>query len=445
MNLPVPAARGRTSSAGAGLSPGPDIMPLTTPLTRWHAGHGAQMSAFAGYEMPLWYPAGAKHEHLCVLQAAGLFDTSHMALVAVDGAGAFELLQRCFTKDLARCGAAGGALAAGRSVYGIFLDDKGHVIDDAIVFRLAAEAFLVVVNAGMGKAVSGHLRAHAAGGEARIADLTDRVGKLDLQGPQAARVLDRLLRDPGPAFERLVYFSFKGHFDPASALSQSVCLADGTPILLSRTGYTGEFGFEIFVQPDRLQALWDALLTAGRDLGLSPCGLAARDSLRAGAVLPLSHQDIGAWPFAANPWGFALPTAADGRGFTKPFIGAEALLAPAVVEPTYAFVGRDPRKVSLEEPALVFDRDGREIGRVLSSVTDMGIGWAGDRIYSVASPGRPPGFEPKGLGCGFVKVRRPLAWGEPVEISDRRRRIPVTIVPDVRPDRTARAPIKAML
>ncbi|HSV92321.1 MAG TPA: aminomethyl transferase family protein, partial [Desulfobacterales bacterium] len=76
------------------------------------------MSAFAGYEMPLWYPAGAKHEHLCVLQAAGLFDTSHMALVAVDGAGAFDLLQRCFTKDLARCGAGGGTLAPGRSVYG---------------------------------------------------------------------------------------------------------------------------------------------------------------------------------------------------------------------------------------------------------------------------------------------------------------------------------------
>jgi aminomethyltransferase len=420
-------------------------MTLTTPLTRWHAGHGAQMSTFAGYEMPLWYPAGAKHEHLSVLQTAGLFDTSHMAVVAVDGPGAFDLLQLCFSKDLARCGVGGGALAPGRSVYGVFLDPQGQVIDDAIVFRPAAEAFWVVVNAGMGKAVAGHLRAHAAGRDARITDLTDRVGKLDLQGPQAARVLGRLLRDPGQAFEHLVYFSFKGHFDPASALSQSVRLTDGTPVLLSRTGYTGEFGFEIFVQPDRLPDIWEALLAAGRDFGLSPCGLAARDSLRAGAVLPLSHQDIGAWPFAANPWGFALPAAAGGSGFTKPFIGAEALLGLGAVEPTYPFVGRDPRKVSLEEPALVFDRDGREIGRVLSSVTDMGIGWAGDRIYSVASPGRPPGFEPKGLGCGFVKVRRPLAWGEPVEISDRRRRIPVTIVPDVRPDRTARAPIKAML
>ena len=420
-------------------------MTLTTPLTRWHAGHGAQMSAFAGYEMPLWYPAGAKHEHLSVLQAAGLFDTSHMAVVAVDGPGAFDLLQLCFSKDLARCGAGGGALVPGRSVYGVFLDPQGQVIDDAIVFRPAAEAFLVVVNAGMGKVVAGHLQAHAAGREARITDLTDRVGKLDLQGPQAARVLGRLLQDPGQAFERLVYFSFKGHFDPASALSQSVRLTDGTPVLLSRTGYTGEFGFEIFVQPDRLPGIWEALLAAGRDLGLSPCGLAARDSLRAGAVLPLSHQDIGAWPFAANPWGFALPAAGDGSGFTKPFIGADALLGLAAVEPTYPFVGRDPRKVSFEEPALVFDRDGREIGRVLSSVTDMGIGWAGDRIYSVASPGRPPGFEPRGLGCGFVKVRRPLAWGEPVEISDRRRRIPVTIVPDVRPDRTARVPITAML
>jgi aminomethyltransferase len=419
-------------------------MTRTTPLTRWHVGHGAQMNAFAGYEMPLWYPAGAKHEHLSVLQAAGLFDTSHMALVAVEGGGAFDLLQLCFSKDLARCGAAGGALAPGRSVYGVFLNPQGHVIDDAIVFRLAADAFLVVVNAGMGPAVAGHLRTSAPGREARVTDLTDRVGKLDLQGPQAARVLGRVLQAPGPAFERLAYFSFKGHFDPAAPQSASMRLADGTPILLSRTGYTGEFGFELFVQPDHLPRLWEDLLAAGGELGLCPCGLAARDSLRAGAVLPLSHQDIGAWPFAANPWGFALPAAAGGHGFTKPFIGAEALTGLTAVEPTYPFVGRDPRKVSLEEPALVFDRDGREIGRVLSSVTDMGIGWAGGKIYSVASPGRPPGFEPKGLGCGFVRVRRPLAWGESVEISDRRRRIPVTIVQDIRPDRTARAPIAAM-
>jgi len=176
-----------------------------------------------------------------------------------------------------------------------------------------------------------------------------------------------------------------------------------------------------------------------------PCGLAARDSLRAGAVLPLSHQDIGAWPFADNPWRFALPYRADQAGFTKRFIGADALLRLKETEPTLAFVGSDPRKVSIEEHPTVVDAEGRDIGRVLTCTTDMGIGRHGDRIYSVASPGKPEGFEPKGLSCGFVKVKRRLNSGDRIELRDRRRRIPVTIVEDVRPDRTARRPIAAMI
>ncbi|MGE5259212.1 MAG: aminomethyltransferase family protein, partial [Hyphomicrobiales bacterium] len=287
-----------------------------TPLNPWHVRKGAQMGVFGGYEMPLWYPTGAKHEHLSVLVNAGLFDTSHMSVLGVNGPDAFDLLQQCFSKNLSAClGAANTPLTPGRCVYGVFLDPKGHLIDDAIVFRLAGDEFLVVFNAGMGAATSRHLAAHAGRQRVRIVDFTDRLGKIDIQGPKAAKVLSRVLNEPAMVFEKLTYFSFKGHFDPASPLSAAVHLSDGTPILLSRTGYTGEFGFEAFVQPARLPRVWEMILDAGREFDLTPCGLAARDSLRAGAVLPLSHQDIGAWPFANNPWVFALPYNADRTGF----------------------------------------------------------------------------------------------------------------------------------
>jgi aminomethyltransferase len=417
-----------------------------TGLHPWHVGHGANMAEFGGYTMPLWYPAGAKHEHLSVLLNAGLFDTSHMALVAVGGPGAFELLQRCFSKDLSDCiGRRNEPLPPGRCVYGVFLNERGEVIDDSIVYRLSGEDFLVVVNAGMGAAIAQHLGANSGSRSVRIEDLTDRVGKLDIQGPTSARVLGRILKEPAAAFAGMVYFSFRGHFDRASSSSGAVQLSDGTPVLLSRTGYTGEFGFELFLPPERLPAAWEMILAAGRDAGIAPCGLAARDSLRAGAVLPLSHQDIGAWPFANNPWLFALPFAPDRRGFTKAFIGAEALLNLDSAEHTLPFVGGDPRKVATGDPATVLGSDGREIGRVLTCATDMGIGRHGERIFSIASPDRPAGFEPKGLSCGFVRTNRPLAVGDRVGIQDNRRRLQVTIVADIRPDRTARKPIAEML
>jgi aminomethyltransferase len=417
-----------------------------TPLNEWHVQQHAQMGVFGGYAMPLWYPTGVKHEHLSVLLNAGLFDTSHLSTVTLSGTDAFDVLQWCFSKNLSACMGAGSApLAPGRSVYGVFLDPSGHVIDDAIVFRLTEADFMVVVNAGMGAAVANHLAAIASGRKVHITDLTDRMGKIDIQGPKAAKVLGRVLKNPEKVFEKLSYFSFKGHFDPASPLSQSVILMGGTPLLLSRTGFTGEFGFEVFVETAHLKQLWEMVLTAGRDFGLTPCGLAARDSLRTGAVLPLSHQDIGAWPFANNPWLMALPYDADQAQFTKRFIGSEALLRLTDAEHTYPFVGDDPRKVAVEDPATVMDLKGQMIGRVLTCATDMGIGWHAGRICSVASPDRPVGFEPKGLSCGFVRVGRRLNPGDRIEIRDRRRSIPVTIVTDIRPDRTARRPIRAML
>lgn len=413
-----------------------------TLLHGWHTENGATMAEFGGYDMPLWY-SSAKNEHLAVLTHAGLFDTSHMASVLVSGPDARDLLQYCVTSDMDACiGREKKPLYPGRCVYGAFLNEQGEVVDDTIVFMLEENNYLVVVNAGMGGAIAEQLASYKENRDATITDLTDNLGKLDIQGPKSAVILEKILKSPETVFDRMPYFSFKGHFDASSAKSGEVTLLDGTPILLSRTGYTGEFGFEIFTAPEHFVRVWQMLLKAGESEGLTACGLAARDSLRAGAVLPLSHQDIGHWPFINHPWPFALPYTDNRDGFTKTFVGADALLKAKNAAHTYPFAGNDLRKVTL--PASVLDESGAEIGTVLTCATDMAIGRCGDRIFSIVSPDKPEDCKLKGLCCGFVKVNGPLKTGQALTLADSRRKIPVRVESDIRPDRTARRPMKEM-
>lgn len=416
-----------------------------TPLFDWHRGHGANIVEFGDYLMPVWY-GSARDEHLAVVTHAGLFDTSHMAAVRVQGPGSFDLLQWCFTRNLLSCvGKDNAPIAPGKCVYGAFLDEQGHAVDDSIVYKVADEEYLVVVNAGMGGVVARHLEANRGGREVRLTDLTDQLGKIDIQGPSAVKALRKLLQEPEAVFEKLTYFSFKGHFDPASPFAAGARLLDGTPLLLSRSGYTGEVGFEMFVEKPHTVRLWEMLLDAGKDLGVVACGLAARDSLRTGAVLPLSHQDIGHWTYINHPWPFALPFDSSGRGFTKPFLGSAVLEKERDGAPwTLTFVGHDLRKVDTHG-AVVRDAEGREIGTVLTCTTDMAIGRHGGRIWSLSSPNRPAEAQIKGLCCGFVKVASRLAPGTVVELKDARRSLRVTIETDVRPDRTARKALSNFL
>ncbi|MFH1113739.1 MAG: aminomethyl transferase family protein [Pseudomonadota bacterium] len=416
-----------------------------TPLFDWHVSQGAVMTEFRGWEMPLWYSAGAVAEHRAVVTAAGLFDTSHMSVVVIKGPGAFNLLQKCFTRDLPACTGGGKKpLRPGASVFGAYLNEAGGVVDDTILYRADEQSYISIVNCGMGEAIRAHLIGRAGGEPVEVSDLTGKVGKIDLQGPSSAKILAKVLDEPMKALDDMKYFSFKGHFDGNDSQADTR-LKDGTPILLSRTGYTGEFGFEILLEPERLLSSWKMIMDAGKDFGAVPCGLAARDSLRAGAVLPLSGQDIGPWPFVNHPWPYALPYTEDKSAFTKKFIGDEALLKNENAPYTHAVAGYDPRKVSTRVPAVVLDCGGREIGTVLTCTADMAVGWYEGRILSLTSPGRPQDFKPKGLMCGLVKVKSRLSPGEAVVLQDRKRKIKAVIVEDVRPDRTALRPMHEML
>jgi aminomethyltransferase len=370
-----------------------------------------------------------------------------MAVVMVSGSGAFDLLQLCFTRDLRRCiGKNNAPLSPGKCTYGAFLNDRGGVIDDSIVCQIEPDLYMAGVNAGMGRPISAHLIEHRGQRAVEITDLTDQLGKVDVQGAGSGRIMERLLLKPEQVLNGMPYFNCKGYFDVKSPYADAVRLNDGTPIIVSRTGYTGEFGFEIFVAADYTIRLWKMILGAGEDFGIQSCGLAARDSLRTGAMLPLSHQDIGSWPFINNPWPFTLPYDADGTGYTKDFIGRGALESLTSPEYTYAFVGYDVRKVAVsEDNSLVLDRGNQPIGIVLTCVSEMGIGRHGNRIYSISSPDKPDGFVPRGLSCGFIKVKTKLAPGEVVLLRDARRETKVEIVEDIRPDRTACSSMKLML
>ena len=416
----------------------------TTVLHPFHLECNANMAEFGGYDMPLWYPSGTKAEHLAVISQAGLFDTSHMAVLTAEGSGAFALLQHSFTRDLRHCqGKDAGPLTEGRSVYGLFLHSDGTVLDDAIISRLGAERYMIVVNSGMGADVSNHLK-ELSDGEVKIVDHSDKLGKIDLQGPASAAILQRLLSDPEQVLADMRYFSFKG--DIFKEGPDALALNDGTRVIVSRTGYTGEFGFELFTARDHATHLWNQLLDAGESFGLLPCGLAARDSLRAGAMLPLSHQDIGNWLFGHTPWSFVLPGAPDRQSWTKSFVGSQPLLQ-GKRDYTYGFAGYDPRKISVGEASGVQDSSGTRIGRILTCTTDMAIGRVEDLIVSIATPtssGRPESFQARGLSCGFVRVDRPCEPGEQLYLVEGKRKLRVEVRNDIRPDRTARAPMARM-
>ncbi len=239
-----------------------------TPLHAAHRACGAKMVAFGGWEMPVEY-SGLIAEHLAVRKAAGLFDVSHMGEFELEGPGALAFLQRVTANDV-------GRLEDGQAQYSALPLPSGAPVDDVIVYRRAANRFLLVVNAGNQDKDWQWLQAQSPVGCA-LRDRSDEYALLALQGPAAQAILQPLTAmDLG----LVAYY----HFAEGDI--------DGHPVLVARTGYTGEDGFELFVAPDRAEALWRRLIEAGRETGLVPAGLGARDTLRLEAKMCLYGNDM---------------------------------------------------------------------------------------------------------------------------------------------------------
>jgi aminomethyltransferase len=247
-----------------------------SPLHEQHVALGASFTDFAGWQMPVRYSSDLV-EHHAVRTAAGLFDISHMAEIAVIGDGAGAFLDEALAGRLS-------AMTVGKAKYSLILDESGGIVDDLIVYRITDHEFLIVANASNRHAVVEALHARTGGHGVAIDDRTDATALIAVQGPAARAVLDATPGFIAPQLDDLKYYAWTtGTFTGD----------DTAQVLIARTGYTGEDGFELYLDVAHATALWQALLDAGAPLGLVPCGLAARDTLRLEAGMPLYGHELG--------------------------------------------------------------------------------------------------------------------------------------------------------
>jgi aminomethyltransferase len=240
-----------------------------TPLYDAHVSLGARIVDFAGWEMPVQY-TGPIPEHMAVREAAGLFDVSHMGEIEVCGTGALALVQRLTTNDVSK-------LADNQVQYSMLTNENAGILDDLLVYRINSEYFLLVVNASNIDKDFDWIRRHADSSNAEVHNTSLAYALLALQGPRAERILQDL---SDHMLDRIPYY-----------WSQRVRI-DGLDCRVSRTGYTGEDGFEIFCNPEQARHIWNRLLITGQDRGLVPCGLAARNTTRLEAAYRLWGNDM---------------------------------------------------------------------------------------------------------------------------------------------------------
>ncbi len=332
-----------------------------TPLYDEHLRLGGKMADFAGWNMPLWYSTGQSAEHHATRNDCGLFDICHMGEFRIEGSGSFAFLQNLLTNNIEN-------VADGQAMYNFMLNETGGVVDDCIIYRFDETHWMLVVNAGDIPGDFQWMKDHA-NQDVSLTDISDETVKLDLQGPKAPKLMTRWI--DAEILGTMKFFRFMPEVD-----------IDGMKVLLSRTGYTGEIGFEIYTDAKNGLPLWNLLLEEGKQYGLLPCGLGARDTLRTEAGLPLhGHELRPDKPAINHPWEFAMNLDTD-------FIGKDALLNAKGSDNPYhvlPFVMEGRRKAM---PGWEVVLDGQMIGNVLSGVI-------------------APSMENKPIG--FIGVNRDLA------------------------------------
>jgi aminomethyltransferase len=308
-----------------------------SPLHRRHVELGAKFAEFGGWEMPLEYAGGGVlAEHKAVRDAVGVFDVSHLGKATVQGAGAVDYLDRCFTNALAR-------IDAGQAQYTLCCDDDGGVVDDLIVYRRADDDVLLVPNAANTAEVVRRLRERAPEG-LTITDRHHDYAVLAVQGPRSD--------------ETLAAIGLPVSHDYMSYVEAEL---GGEAITVCRTGYTGERGYELVVPVSAALTAWDAIMAAGEAYGIRACGLGARDTLRTEMGYPLHGQDLTReiTPVMGRV-GWAV-------GWDKPeFWGRDALLAQRAAAEVPLLRGLVAAGRGIARPGMAVSADGEEAGRVTS-------------------------------------------------------------------------------
>lgn len=354
-----------------------------TPLRDFHATHGGRLVDFAGWEMPVQYRS-ILEEHKAVRRAAGLFDVSHMGEVDVRGSDAAKFLNYLVTNDVAK-------LFPGRVLYSPMCYPTGGVVDDLLVYMRGAEDYFLCINAGNIAKDLTWIREQAAKFSVTITDRCDDYALLAVQGPRAAEIVQSLT---GAKLGLVKYY----HFVEGTVA--------GVQCLISRTGYTGEDGFELYHATGDAPALAAALLAAGAPHGLELAGLGARDSLRLEAGYPLYGHEITAEisPLTAGlGWTVKLEKGAD-------FVGRTALLAEkqnGAPHKVVFFKTGDRRIVRAEAPVL--DPDGATAGRVLSGTLSPILNEAiGSALVTTAAAAQPLAVDIRGTKLNLHLVKPPF-------------------------------------
>lgn len=364
------------------------VEPRYSPLHEIHVEAGASFTDFAGWQMPVRYSSDLQ-EHHAVRQAAGLFDLSHMAEIAVVGPDAGRFLDAALAGTLS-------SIAVGRAKYSLLLAEEGGIVDDLVVYRLDDHDFLVVANAGNRQAAFETLAKRAHGFDVTVDDESDDTALIAVQGPEAEGVLDELITQdrlaPDSPLQDLRYYrALQGTFDDV-------------PVLIARTGYTGEDGFELYLDIDTAPALWRAIAEAGAPRGVVPAGLASRDTLRLEAGMPLYGHELGLGTRAAQA---GLGRVVD---LTKAeFAGRENALPP---EGARVLVGLslEGRRAARAEYAVV-DPAGDVVGVVTSGALSPTLGHPVAMAYvdpAHSVPGTALGVDVRGTTIPATVVALPF-------------------------------------
>ena len=245
-------------------------MELKTPLYDAHVKAGGKIVPFAGYLLPVQYGTGVITEHMAVREKAGLFDVSHMGEVLCQGKDALANLQKLLTNDFTN-------MVDGQARYSPMCNENGGTVDDLIVYKRGDNDYFIVVNAANKDKDYQWMLDHQFG-EVTFTDASSEYGQIALQGPKAMEILKKLTAE-----ENIPKKYYHAVFDTEVA---------GIPCIISKTGYTGEDGVELYLASENAEKMWDALLEAGKDEGLIPCGLGARDTLRMEAAMPLYGHEM---------------------------------------------------------------------------------------------------------------------------------------------------------
>jgi len=352
-----------------------------TPLHECHVEAGGRMVPFAGFEMPVQY-RGLMEEHRAVRTAVGLFDVSHMGEIEVQGRQALDFLQFVTCNDV-------GKLTPGRAHYTGLMTPRGTFVDDLLIHKIADDNYFLVVNAANKDKDYAYLCAQAAAFEAaEVRDRSSEFAQIAVQGPRAQEVLQPLT---ALDLSTIKYYRF------------AAAAVGGAEGLVARTGYTGEDGFEVYLDPAKAPGLWRDLLAAGEAAGIMPCGLGARDTLRFEASMALYGNDIDdtTTPLEAGlDWIVKLDKGA--------FLGREALLRQ--------------RDAGVGRRLVGFEMVGRGIARHGYPI------WIGDEMVGHVTSGTHSPTFGKALGMGYVPAEAATPGSELlIEIRDNK--VGATVVP----------------